>query len=380
MTTHRIPETTIAAVTSAYGEPIELREVPVPETIENGALLVEVLATSICGTDVHGWQGHLTIPADLPSVQGHEMVGRIVKFGAGERVDSYGRPLDIGDRVIWTHASCGHCPGCMTGRDSALCENPRMYGYADVNEYPHLLGGFAQHAYVLPASGRVRVPDSVPDELASVAACAVRSAANAVDKLGAVASGSRILVQGSGPVGLFATAMLSLTAARDLVVVGGPATRLAMARDFGATATVSIDEFDTVEARHAEVRRLLGGAQPDLLLEMSGGPTAFGEGLELAAKGARYVLMGQVSSRTVSIVPSRITMKNLDVLGAFSGSVAYYKQALDFIDMYRERFELDRIVSGRFSLDEINRAMAEMLDMTQTKPVVFPGRSRGPSS
>lgn len=374
MTTARIPKATLAAVTRAYGEPIELREVPVPQQIENGALLVEVLATSICGTDVHGWQGHLTIPADLPSIQGHEMVGRIVEFGAGDRSDSYGNPLAVGDRVIWTHASCGHCPGCMTRRDSALCENPTMYGYADVDTYPHLLGGFAHHAYVLPASGRVRVPDSVPDELASVAACAVRSAANAVDKLGAIHPGARVLVQGAGPVGLFATAMLSLSGARDLVVVGGPDSRLRMAREFGATATVSIDEFDTVGARHDEVRRLLDGARPDLILEMSGGPTAFEEGLELAAKGARYVLMGQVSSRSVDVVPSRITMKNLEVLGAFSGSVEYYKQALDFLDQFGDRFGFERMISGRFTLDQINEAMAGMLAMTQTKPVLIPSQ------
>ncbi|SNT29437.1 zinc-binding dehydrogenase [Rhodococcoides kyotonense] len=362
--------TTLAAVTVGYGEPIELREVPLPDELEPGALLVEMLASSICGTDVHGWKGHLTIPAALPSIQGHEMVGRITGFGDGPQTDSFGEPLEIGDRVIWSHASCGHCPACMTRRDSALCENPRMYGYANVDAYPYVLGGFSTHAYVLPNSGRVKVPDAVPDELASVAACAVRSAANAVEKLGAVAPGACILVQGAGPVGLFATAMLSLTPARHLIVVGGPDSRLEMAREFGATSVVSIDEFPTTEARRDEILRITGGVRPDLLVEMSGGPTAFAEGLDIAAKGARYVLMGQVSATESSVVASRITMKNLEVVGAFSGSIAYYKQALDFLALTGERFGFDRMISGRFALADINDAIAGMIDMTQTKPVI----------
>jgi threonine dehydrogenase-like Zn-dependent dehydrogenase len=79
----------------------------------------------------------------------------------------------------------------------------------NVNVFPYIVGGFSRHSYVLPASGRIRVPDSVSDELASVAACAVRSAANAVEQAGQTTSDDVILIQGSGPVGLFATAMLA---------------------------------------------------------------------------------------------------------------------------------------------------------------------------
>jgi D-arabinose 1-dehydrogenase-like Zn-dependent alcohol dehydrogenase len=121
--------TTEAAVLREFEQPLELEEVRVPDDLEPGALLVEVQAASVCGTDVHGWRGELTITADLPSIPGHEMVGRIVSTGPGADLDSFGTPLRIGDRVIWTHASCGHCPGCMEARDSARCASPQMYGY-----------------------------------------------------------------------------------------------------------------------------------------------------------------------------------------------------------------------------------------------------------
>lgn len=361
-----------AAVVSKYGDPITIERVPIPEDIEPGALLVKVLACSVCGTDVHGWQGELTITADLPSIPGHEMVGEIVAVGADSDRDSFGDALSIGDRVIWTHASCGGCPGCADHRDSALCDAPRMYGYLPVDESPYLLGGFSEFAYVLPGSGRVRVPDDVTDELASVAACAVRSAAKAVDAVGATSPGDVVLVQGSGPVGLFATAMLALRPHSRLVVVGAPDDRLRLAAEFGATDTISIDEFPTPASRHYAVLDATGGVRPTTVLEMSGGRTAFGEGLELIARGGRYVLMGQVGSAEVTSVASRITMRNLTVQGAFSGSVRYYKEALDFLQRNHTSIPFHEMISGRYALEDVDLVMNRMLAHEEVKPVMFP--------
>lgn len=367
-----IPRTTEAAVLRQYGQPLEVEEVRVPDVLEPGALLVEVLAASVCGTDVHGWLGELTIPADLPSIPGHEMVGRIVAVGPGAELDSFGTPLAIGDRVIWTHASCGHCPGCLEARDSARCNSPQMYGYHNVDVFPYILGGFSRHSYVLPASGRIRVPDSVPDELASVAACAVRSAANAIEQVGRTTSDDVILVQGSGPVGLFATAMLASADHGRLIVVGAPDARLKMAREFGAEKTISIEEFPTPEARFDAVLDAADGRMPNVLLEMSGGRTAFSEGLNLASHGARYVLMGQVAGWETPVVPSRITMRNLTVRGAFSGSAKYYKQGLDFLVKHAQDFPFELLVSGRYKLSEVNEAFRGMMNMTESKPVLIP--------
>lgn len=369
-----LPVRSRAAVVRKYGDPISVEEVGLPEVLDNGSLLVEVLACSLCGTDIHGWMGELTIPADLPSVPGHEMVGRIVAFGEGSTTDSFGMKLRIGDRVIWSHAPCGSCEECSHTRDSALCSNPQMYGYLNCESGPLGAGAFSQFAVVLPNSGRVRVPEEVSDELASIAACAIRSAAKAVDTLGRTSASDVILVQGCGPIGLFATAMLSLSMHSELIVIGGPDDRLELARSYGASATISIDDFPTPEARSRELTRITGGARPSKILEMSGGRTAFSEGLELAAKGARYVLMGQVADWSTPSAPGRITMKNLSVLGAFSGSIVYYREALNFLVEYGDEFDFGSMITGKYTLNQVNQAFESMRSFKDIKAVIYPGR------
>lgn len=370
------PASTRAAVIREHGAPLAIEEVRLPEALPPGALLVEVLACSLCGTDVHGWLGHLTIPAKLPTVPGHEMVGRVVELGEGADLDSFGEPVSPGDRVIWSHAPCGACEGCADARDSALCARPQMYGYLNCEEKPLGAGGFAEHAVVLPRSGRVRVPDGVSDELASIAACAVRSAANATETLGRTKPSDTVVVQGSGPIGLFATAMLSCGLYRDLIVVGGPDDRLELARAYGATGVVSIDEHRTPEERESAVLELTGGRRPTKMLEMSGGRSAFAEGLQLAAKGARYVLMGQVAGWDAPSPPGRITMKNLEVLGAFSGAITHYREALLFLEQQADRFDFSAMISNRYALSQVNEAFANMRDMRDVKAVLLPGLDR----
>src|SRR5665213_1305030 len=81
---------------------------------------------------------------------GHEMVGRVVKLGSGADTDSVGTKLRVGDRVVYTHTACGSCYYCTTARRPTLCSNRRAYMYENIDEPPHLLGGFAEYGYILP--------------------------------------------------------------------------------------------------------------------------------------------------------------------------------------------------------------------------------------
>ncbi|NYI66956.1 zinc-binding dehydrogenase [Spelaeicoccus albus] len=180
-----------------------------------------------------------------------------------------------------------------------------------------------------------------------------------------------VVVQGSGPVGLFATAMLSKMPRAQLIVVGGPDDRLRVASDFGADATVSIAEYPDAESRRQAILELTGGSSPNRMFEMSGAPTAFSEGLELLARGGQYIIMGQVSGNQVMSRPGRITMKNLEIRGAFSGSVRHYKTALEFLRMHQEEIPFDRIISGRYQLDDVDVVMRRMRDQEEIKPVMI---------
>jgi L-iditol 2-dehydrogenase len=364
--------TSRAAVITAYGEQIEVRDLPIPEP-EPGALVVEVAAATICGTDVHLWEGGLdALGVHLPVVPGHEAVGRIVALGAGAERDSLGRPLAPGDRVIWTHGSCGHCKACSVLGEPTLCPNRKVGMYEDCGDFPHLAGTFAEHAYVWPESGRVKVPDGVKDEWASAASCALRSAVGIVESAGPILPTDTVVVQGAGPLGLFATALASLQTPRHLVVVGGPAERLELAAAWGATATIDIGEVPQPGDRLERLRELTGGELADVVMEAAGVPAAFAETIEMAGPGARLVVAGIVDPRRPEVPVSLLTLRQLSLRGSFGGHTASYWKALEFMQMHHGRFEFDRLISGSYDLSEATTAMARMQRQEEIKPVLRP--------
>lgn len=363
------PSTSRAAVLRRFGEPLRIEEVPVPAEIEPGALLVRTEACSICGTDVHLWQGSLALKVDLPVILGHEMVGRIVKLGAGAERDSVGQPLREGDRICWTHTACGSCFFCTVARQPTLCDNRRAYMFENMERPPHLLGGFSEYGYVLPESGRIRVPDNVPNELASLSSCAFRSVMNAFDNLGGISPSESVAIQGAGPLGLLAAAVASVAGAKRIIVIGAPDARLELAEAFGASDTISIERHDAVD-RLDQVRSLTDDRGADVVMEFTGHPAAFGEGLELVRKGGRYLVVGQLGEDETSIKPSTIVKKNVQVIGSFSGDARSYFKALDFVARNQDRIPFGRMISNRYRLDEVNTALARMQRFEEIKPVI----------
>lgn len=362
--------TTRAAVVTEYEAPLETRELPVPEP-EAGALVVEMAAATICGTDVHLWEGGLdALGVELPVVPGHEGVGRITAIGSGADRDSLGTPLRLGDRVIWTHGSCGHCHACTVLKQPTLCPNRKVGMYRDCEEFPHVAGTFAEHSYVWPEAGRVRVPDEVEDEWAAAASCALRSAIGVVEAAGPILPTDTVVVQGAGPLGLFATALASLQTPRRLIVVGGPAERLALAADWGASATIDIGEHTDPATRLARLGELCDGELPNVVIEVAGVPAAFAETVEMAAPAGRLVVAGIVDPRRPEVPVSLITLRQLQVRGSFGGHTDSYWKALEFMRRYHERFDFNRLISGRFELADATTALRRMQKQEEIKPVL----------
>lgn len=364
-----LPSHSKAAVLRMFGEPLAIEEVPIPKEIEPGAILTRVEMCSICGTDVHLWQGSLALKVELPVIIGHEMVGRIVAFGPGGDRDSIGRSLRVGDRITWTHTSCGSCFYCTVAQEPTLCDHRRMYMYEPMTKPPYLMGGFSQYGYVLPESGRVLVPDNVPNELASLSSCAFRSVMNAMDNLEGIGPNDAVVVQGVGPLGLLATAVAKISGARRVIAIGAPDARLDLARDFGADEVLSI-ERTSPEERLDAVRSLTDGRGAEIVMEFTGAPQAVNEGLDLVRKGGRYVLVGQLGTGTVTIRPSQIVAKNLRVMGSFSGDAKSYWKALDFMSRHKDDVPFERMISNRYTLDQVNTAMERMKAFQEIKPVI----------
>src|SRR5438128_238890 len=124
-----------AALVTSFRGPVEVRETKVPE-LEPGAVLAEVEAATLCGTDVHFWEGQLR-PETLPYIPGHETAGRVVEI-KGERLDILGQPLKPGDRILMAYPYCGHCYYCAVANQPSLCPVAGRFGRLNVDEFPHL--------------------------------------------------------------------------------------------------------------------------------------------------------------------------------------------------------------------------------------------------
>jgi L-iditol 2-dehydrogenase len=365
-------QTTRAAVIVEYGADLELRELAVPEP-EAGALVVEVAAATICGTDVHLWEGGLdALGVHLPVVPGHEAVGRITTLGAGADRDSLGQPLRVGDRVIWTHGSCGHCRECTVLSRPTLCPNRKVGMYRDCREFPFVAGTFAEHSYIWPESGRVLVPEVVRDEWAAAASCALRSAIGVIESAGSISPTDTVVIQGAGPLGLFAAALASLQSPRRLIVIGGPSERLRLATAWGASDTIDIAEFTTPQARLERLREINDGMLADVVMELAGVPAAFAETIELTAAGGRIVVAGIVDPRRPEIPVNLITVRGLSVRGSFGGHTDSYWKALEFMRLHHERFDFDSLISGSFELSDTSTALRRMQRQEEIKPVLRP--------
>jgi D-arabinose 1-dehydrogenase-like Zn-dependent alcohol dehydrogenase len=366
-----LPSVSRAAVLRSFGAPIAIEDVPVPVDLEPRAILARIEMCSVCGTDVHLWQGSLSTKVELPVILGHEMVGRIVAMGSGSQRDTTGQPLRIGDRITWTHTSCNSCFFCTVAQQPTLCQNARRYMYERMDQFPYLCGGFAEYGYVLPEAGRIRVPDDVPNELASLSSCALRSVMNAIDVLDGIGASEVVVIQGAGPLGLLATAVAKVSGARRVITIGAPAMRLAIAEEFGADETISV-ETKPPEERTDRVRAATEGRGADIVMEFTGHPQAFNEGLELVRRGGRYVVVGQLGSGTTTFRPSLIVSKQLRILGALSGRAKAYWKALNFIAEYQKRIPFGRMISNHYTLDQVNTAMERMKRYEEIKPVIEP--------
>lgn len=361
-----------AAVMSDYKADFEIREYPRPVAADGG-LVVEIDVATVCGSDVHAWQGNLALPVDPPLILGHEMAGRIVEIGEGADVDSVGQRLEIGDRVVWAHAPCGHCHECTVLREPVLCAKRHIAYLTSCAEAPHFTGTFAEYAIVRPDAGRVRVPDGVESGWASAGSCALRTVVKAVSLAGPIDCDDTVVVQGAGPLGLFATAMLSLRDPRKLVVVGGPEDRLELARAWGATDTVLVDPAADPATRVEEVLRLTGRGAT-LAFELAGAPGVMTEGVQMMARGGRYVMLGTLGGSPQPVSVSTIVTRGLTVIGSMSGEIGDYHTAMQFLDRYQDRFDWSRMLGNEYGLDELAEAMAAMRRMDEIKPVIRPSR------
>lgn len=359
-----------AAVIPQPGGPVEVREYPEPE-LEAGAALLRTLYTEVCGTDVHLLHGQLdAVP--YPLIPGHINVGTIDAM-AGEVTDALGGPLNQGDLVTFldVHETCNACWHCLVAKTTTRCPSRRVYGIT-CGADEGLLGGWSEKIYLKPGVKIVRLPEGLTPETFIAGGCALPTAFHALER-GEVGLGDTVVVQGSGPVGLMATALARIAGASRVILVGAPARRLEVGRRLGADAIIDI-ETSTVSDRREQVMALTDGHGADVTIEATGAPDAIREGMHLTRDAGVYVVVGQYTDAgEIAINPHRdINRKHLDVRGCWGIDFSHFYRSLQVLARNRERFPWEAVISGYYALDEAAQALDDVAHLRVVKAVLKP--------
>ena len=363
-----------AAVYTGLGQPMEIREYPVPEP-EPGAILIKVSRANICGSDLHQWRGDINLAAlgaPLPAILGHEMIGTVAKLGEGILSDSAGQPLAVGDRVVHRYFyPCGRCRACLKGQDAA-CPVAPLTIMSTCEEPPHFFGAFAEYLYLRPNHTVFKVPDDLTDEMVASANCALSQVIYGLERVG-FSLGETIAIQGAGGLGIYATAVAREMGAEKIIVIDGIEERLKLAKAFGADELIDLREIKTPMERALRVKELTGGWGADVVAELVGFPQVIPEGINMLCNGGRYLEMGNINfGMTYEADPSKLVTDNKSIVGVMLYEPYALKQALDFLSRAKDKYPFDKILSRSYPLEEINRAFEEQDKGLVTRSSIVP--------
>ncbi|QDD89997.1 alcohol dehydrogenase AdhP [Pseudomonas oryzihabitans] len=302
-----MPKTMKAAVVTAFGQPLEIREVEVP-TPGAGQVLVKIAASGVCHTDLHAAEGDWPVKPNPPFIPGHEGVGHVVAVGAGVT------HVKEGDRVgvPWLYSACGHCEHCLGGWET-LCESQQNTGYS-VN------GGFAE--YTLADAGYVgRLPDNVGFVEIAPILCAGVTVYKGL-KMTDTKPGNWVVISGIGGLGHMAV-QYARAMGLNVAAVDVDDKKLDLARRLGAEVTVNARQQDPA----AYLKKEIGGAHGALVTAVS--PKAFEQAIGMTRRGGTIALNGlPPGDFPLSIFD--MVLNGTTVRGSIVGTRLDLQEALDF--------------------------------------------------
>ena len=330
-----LPSTMRAAVYRGVDD-VRIETIPVPE-IGAGEVLVKIHTCGICGTDLKKIH---TGSHDAPRVFGHEMSGTIVRVGEG--VSDFA----LGDRVMaYHHIPCGECYYCRK-KTFAQCEVYKKVGCTA--GFVSSGGGFAQYNRVMDwivRRGLVKIPDEVPFEQAAFLE-PVNTCYKAIQLLN-LQTDETVLVIGQGPIGILLAALARKTGAMVLTSDLYP-ERHAIAAKFGLNHPLDA-RGDVAAAAKAATQ----GRGADVALLAVGGNAPIKVAMDAIRPGGRVVLFAQTQHGEAPFDPAAVCMDEKTLMGSYSSSVAIQDEVTRMVfDGYRAGFDLTKLISHRFSLED----------------------------
>jgi threonine 3-dehydrogenase len=315
----------------------EMMEVEKPKMAPDD-VLVRVKAASVCGTDLHifRWDDWAASRIKTPLVFGHECAGEVVEVGS--RVED----IPIGAHVsVETHIACGHCYQCRTGREH-LCSNVKIVGVDRAGAFAEYLAVPARNVWINDAA--------LPWEIATI----LEPFGNAVHavQVGDGVTGKTVLVSGCGPIGIMAVAAARAQGALAIYASDINDYRLKIAKEMGPNDVFNAAKTDV----YAEVMDRTGGEGVDVLLEMSGAPSAVEMGFRALKNGGSVALLGLPSTPMKFDLTEHIIFKGARVYGVFGRRMFqtwYQVKAL----VQSGSVDLKKVITHYYPLDRFDEAI-----------------------
>ena len=374
-----------AAVMVAPGK-LEYQELPYPDHLEPGAMIVKMEMSGICGTDKHAYNGELTLYGGteaeqdmvFPSVHGHENSGIVVEMN-GDNIEYSGLPLKVGDRITnCPNVICGECWYCRSVHGYPYCSNHEGIGmtyYAD--KFPYIVGGWAEYMYLPPRSWVYKVPEYIPVEYSCMSELFVVTAIlDRAKEYAAYAGkgfhfGDTVVVQGAGPIGMLMVAKARMLGAGKIIALDNFDKKLELAKEFSADLTINVKDMSDEELVEA-IRLETEGRGADVVVETVGRPDVLKVGLEMLRRGGTYLETGNFADTgNVSInVHRHIAAKNVLIYGNTNHPHDGYYAAFEMMWRNRDRFPIEKLITHRFKLDQAQEAMEKSFEEDALK-VVF---------
>lgn len=341
------------------------------ESPRDDEILVRVVATGICHTDIAARDGLL--PTPWPVVLGHEGAGIV------ERVGRNISTVAPGDKVVMTYDTCGHCPACMAHAQSychaffplnfsaARADGSSALSSDGQPVHSHFFGqsSFATHA-LCHERNVVKVPADAPLEKLGPLACGIQTGAGAVMNALKVAAGSSFAVFGAGSVGLSAVMAARVVGATSIAVVDVNDARLELARSLGATHTFNPQRDDVTAGLRATT-----GYGLHYALDTTGIAKVIRQAVDsLAPRGTCGILGASAPGSEIVLDEVAFMSYGRRLMGIVEGESTPATFIPLLIELHRQgRFPFDRLIRF-YPFEEINQAIADSLDGSTVKAVV----------
>ena len=325
-----------------------VQDIPVPSPAA-GEVLIKVIQTGICGTDLHIHEGDFY--AAFPLIPGHEIVGTIASLGDGVTEFAPGQRVTVNPNI-----NCGTCHSCRSGRP-LLCRNLKGIG----TNWP---GGFAEYL-TAPAAYTYSV-DGMSDDTAVAtepAACAMHG----LETLDA-RPGSTALVFGAGPTGILLAQLLVHGGAAKVTVAASTAFKLERASDLGIDAVFLMDRHNLASDVSA-LKDASGGDGYDIVVDATGAPAVTETTVGLARDGGTVMIYGVTGpDDTVRFSPYDIFRREITIKGSFA-EISSFPATIEALRSGRVR--TDGLITHRFAIEDYASALQALREDPTAHKIVI---------